>query len=334
MSARPLNAAPRLPRAVVEQLELGDLPADLPSLPVADRVEWLRRLLPAREGDGPMIPLGESAWRGPLRQAPSPLPALPREGLPRESLPRVVPLPGRVQADSAGYIRVVPDTPPAEGGAPPETPLRDLEYVVVDVETTGGTTKRGHRVTEVAALRCGWDGRVLEEFSSLVNPERAIPPFISSLTNITWDMVAGAPLFQEIATEVARLLQGRVFVAHNAAFDWRFLSWELERATGTPPDGRVLCTVRQARKVVPEVGSRSLDALSYFFGLQNDARHRAYGDARVTAELLGRLMARLEEREVSTWEALEQLVGRRKARKPRKRQAMPMAMDVKEIPSQ
>ena len=298
MSARPLQAPPRLPRAVVEQLELGDLPADLPSLPVIDRVEWLRRLLPARQGDGPMLPLGRSGTR---RSLASPRPAPP---------------------------------PPADGAAEAETPLCALEYVVVDVETTGGTTRRGHRVTEVAALRCAADGRVLEEFSSLVNPERPIPPFISSLTNISWEMVAGAPLFHELAPDVARLLRGRVFVAHNAAFDWRFLSWELQRATGVAPDERVLCTVRLARKVVPEVGSRSLDALSYFFGLQNEARHRAYGDARVTAELLGRLMARLQEREVFTWEALEQLIGRRRPRKARKRQAMPTAMDVREIPVQ
>ncbi|HEX9108054.1 MAG TPA: exonuclease domain-containing protein [Longimicrobiales bacterium] len=253
---------------------------------------------------------------------------------PRQGVPRLVALPWVVQADASGVVRVAAHPPPDGEAAEPETPLRALEYVVVDVETTGGTAKRGHRVTEVAALRCAADGRVLEEFSSLVNPERAIPPFISSLTNISWEMVADAPLFGEIAPEVARMLRGRVFVAHNAAFDWRFLSWELERATGLAPDERVLCTVRLARKVVPEVGSRSLDALSYFFGLHNEARHRAYGDARVTAELLGRLMARLEEREVCTWEALEQLIGRRKPRKPRKRLAMPMAMDVREIPVQ
>ena len=313
MSIRPLQAPPprpnrrSLPRALAEQLELGDLPAGLPSLPLVDRVEWLRRLLPPRQGAGPMLPLGASDTR--RSTAPPPL-------------------------SLAGHGRLTPEAPPVDGAAEPMTPLCALEYVVVDVETTGGTTRRGDRVTEVAALRCAADGRVLEEFSSLVNPERPIPPFISSLTNISWEMVAGAPRFHELAPEVARLLRGRVFVAHNAAFDWRFLSWELERATGVAPDERVLCTVRLARKVVPEVGYRSLDALTYFFGLHNEARHRAYGDARVTAELLGRLMARLREREVFTWEALEQLVGRRKPRKTRKRQAMPTGMDVREIPVQ
>lgn len=227
--------------------------------------------------------------------------------------------------------------PPPLARAPDEAPapaLRALEYVVVDVETTGGSARNGDRVTEVAALRVAYDGRILEEFSTLVNPERPIPSFISSLTNITWDMVREAPRFVEIAPEVARLLQGRVFVAHNAAFDWRFLSREMERATGFPPEARVLCTVRLARKLVPEIASRSLDSLCYFFGLENEARHRAYGDARATAALLGRLIARAEEREIASWDALEALIGRRKPRAPRRRRASPASMDPSEVPAQ
>jgi DNA polymerase-3 subunit epsilon len=222
----------------------------------------------------------------------------------------------------------------APGTAPEDVALSSLEYVVVDVETTGGSAARGHRVTEIALLRVAHDGRVLEEFTTLVNPERPIPPFISSLTNITWDMVRDAPRFREIAHEVERMLEGRVFVAHNASFDWRFISWELERATGVPPEGRVLCTVRLARKVVPEIASRSLDSLAYFFGLQNDARHRAYGDARVTAALLGRLMGRLDDQEVASWAQLEFILGRRKPRRPRRGRATPTSMDPSEIPSQ
>jgi len=212
--------------------------------------------------------------------------------------------------------------------------LRTLEYVVVDVETTGGSTRTGHRITEIAALRVAHDGRILEEFTTLVNPERPIPSFISALTNITWDMVCDAPRFHEIAWEVERMLAGRIFVAHNASFDWRFLSWEIEHATGLAPESRVLCTVRLARQVVPEVGSRSLDSLAYYFNLANEARHRAYGDARVTAALLGRLMARLEERDVASWQALEELLGRRKPRKTGRRRATPTSMDPSEIPAQ
>lgn len=183
--------------------------------------------------------------------------------------------------------------------------LRSLEYVVVDVETTGGSAAKGDRVTEFAAVCVDGRGQVLEEFGELVNPERSIPPFVARLTNITDSMVRDAPLFAEIAPEVQRLLEGRIFVAHNAIFDWRFVRHEMERAVGEVHEGPRLCTVRLARRLVPEVRSRSLDSLSEFFDIRNEARHRALGDARATVELLGHLLERAAAHELESWEALE-----------------------------
>lgn len=224
----------------------------------------------------------------------------------------------RRPAGAAAPLRPAPVD--CAGGVCIDTPLRALEYVIVDVETTGGSFMRGHRITEIAAVRLRGDGTVLEEYRSLVNPERPIPAFISALTNITWDMVRDAPRFREVAPAVAGVLSGAVFVAHNAAFDWRFVGAELGRA-GVPLSGRTLCTVRLARKVVPEIRSRSLDSLSCFFDIPNQARHRAWGDAIATAELFRRLMDRLDSLEVARWSELEQLLRRRAAR--RKRQANP-----------
>ena len=215
--------------------------------------------------------------------------------------------------------------------APAAEDLRALEYVVVDVETTGGSSAHGHRVTEFAAVCVSFDGTVIDEYSSLVNPDRSIPPFISALTNITGDMVRDAPRFRDIAAEVERMLAGRVFVAHNAAFDWRFTCHELERARGVAPLAPVLCTVRLARRVLPELGARSLDALTYYFGLENTARHRAGGDARVTAAILARMLGRLEEHEVTSWSALQEFLRRRKPRRPRGRQATPVSMDPADL---
>ena len=206
-----------------------------------------------------------------------------------------------------------------------ELPLRELEYVVVDVETTGGSVRRGHRITEIAAVRVAGDGVVLEEFGTLVNPERPIPPHITALTNITNEMVKDAPRFVEIAERVRELLAGRVFVAHNAAFDWGFLRAEFERALGVVQETRILCTLRLARRVVPEVASRSLDALADYFGVENEARHRAYGDARVTAAIFQRLLERLEEREIASWEGMQALLMQRAPR--RKRTATPTWME-------
>lgn len=269
--------------------------------------------------------------------APQAGPALVREA--RSSLPLTVYAPDSISGTVPG-ITAASQALSAAGlagiGGPDagERALRSLEYVVVDVETTGGSVQGGHRITEVGVVRIAYDGTLLDEYTTLVNPERPIPPFISALTNISWEMVRDAPRFANIAGDVARILDGGVFVAHNAAFDWRFVSTELESATGAPPRTPRLCTVRLARKVVPEVASRSLDALTYYFGLANVARHRAWGDARVTAQLLTRLLARLDEREVFTWAALEELLGRRKPRKSRRRQAMPSGMDPSDIPAQ
>lgn len=208
--------------------------------------------------------------------------------------------------------------------------LDSLEYVVVDVETTGGSPERGHRITEVAGLRVDATGRILEEFRTLVNPLRRIPPFVSRLTNITQDMVRRAPVFDEVAPELALLLEGRVFVAHNAAFDWRFVSSELGEAGWTPAAGaRVLCTVKLARRVVPELRRRSLDSLARYFGIEIEDRHRAYGDARATVEVFRRLFQRLEERDVLSWNGLETLLARRAAARP-KRTSLPTWMDAAE----
>jgi DNA polymerase III epsilon subunit family exonuclease len=193
--------------------------------------------------------------------------------------------------------------------------LHALEWVVVDVETTGCSAYRGDRVTEVAAVRLCGDGSVVDEFSTLVNPGRPIPSFITRLTRITQSMVERAPRFGEVAAEVQRMLDRAVFVAHNASFDWRFLSAELEWATGRPLCGRVLCTVRLARKVLPELSRRSLDSLAWYFGVENEARHRAFGDARATADVFRRLLDRLADREVTRWSELEQLLARRPPRR-------------------
>lgn len=271
---------------------------------------------PERRGRVARIRLGEQLDL-PLPGAGAPHPPGPsaraRAGA-RGSLPDSPELDGQASENGAG-------TAPAD-----DVPLRSLEYVVVDVETTGGSVYRGHRITEIAAWCIDGTGRVLESFETLVNPERPIPPYITALTRITQEMVAGAPRFCEIAEDVHRLLAGRVFVAHNAAFDWGFLCRELEWATGRAPEAKVLCTVRLSRHVVPEVRHRSLDALTEYFGVENEARHRAYGDARATVELLRRLFERLEEREIMGWAALEALLRRRAPRR-RRRSSLPRSMD-------
>jgi DNA polymerase-3 subunit epsilon len=219
---------------------------------------------------------------------------------------------------SAEGVWSVVSAPPA-----PACRLCEEDFVVVDVETTGGSPGSGHRVTEVAAVRVH-AGEVRETFSSLVNPERRIPSQIVALTGITHEMVRGAPTFREIAGDLADMVQGRVFVAHNASFDWRFISAEMERTVGTTPAGRTLCTVRLARRLMPQLPSRSLGALADYFGLEIESRHRALDDALATARVLLRFMGMLEDEGVEDWSALEDFINRRTPRA--KRRATPRSM--------
>ena len=103
-------------------------------------------------------------------------------------------------------------------------------------------------------------------------------------------MVARAPWFEDVAEEVVRRLEGRVFVAHNVAFDWAFVSGELLRTAGEAPDPVRLCTIRMVRRLVPELRYRNLDVVSRHFGVDVSGRHRAYGDALATARVLLRLL--------------------------------------------
>lgn len=222
---------------------------------------------------------------------------------------------------SDGRWRIGTEAP----AAPAPRRIGDLSYVVVDVETTGTSPWLGDRVTEVAAVTVR-GGEIAEIWETLVNPLRSIPPRITALTRITAAMVQDAPTFAQIAPEVARTLEGRLFVAHNASFDWRFLSVEMSRATGNQLCGERLCTVRLARVLLPQLRRRSLDALSHYYGIENRARHRAGGDAVATAHILIRLLEGAGERGCETLDDLRALT-RPAPRGRRKRRGLPGAAD-------
>jgi DNA polymerase III epsilon subunit family exonuclease len=208
---------------------------------------------------------------------------------------------------------------PRSYGHSADESLAGLSYVVVDTETTGGRSLLGDRITEFAAVIVK-GGEIVELYETLVNPQRSIPPFVTQLTNITWDMVKNAPTFDRIAPDVLRVLEGNVFVAHNATFDWRFVTTEVSRSTGRQLRGRRLCTVKIARKVLPQLSRRSLDYVARYYGVEIRNRHRAAGDALATAKCLLRMMSDLADRGCGTWGELQTLLRapamRRKKRRP------------------
>lgn len=167
----------------------------------------------------------------------------------------------------------------------------DRVYVVIDVETTGGKAEND-RITEIAAYKVQY-GEIIDEFSSLVNPQRRIPYFIQKLTGISNEMVATAPLFSEIAGQLSDFIGDSIFVAHNVNFDYGFVRAELGRC-GYPLQLPKFCTVVQMRRAYPGLASYSLGKLAQHFDIPLHNHHRAAADARATVELLKLIQAKTE----------------------------------------
>ncbi len=160
-------------------------------------------------------------------------------------------------------------------------------YAVVDIETTGGSPN-SEKITEIAVYV--FDGsRIMDEFISLVNPEKNIPYYITALTGISNEMVADAPKFYEIARQIVEITEGRIFVAHNVSFDYNFIRSEF-RSLGYDFKRENLCTLRLSRKMLPGHRSYSLGKLCSSLGIVIENRHRAAGDAFATVKLLERLL--------------------------------------------
>ena len=159
----------------------------------------------------------------------------------------------------------------------------DQIYVVVDVETTGGRAGH-HRLTEIGAVKMQ-GGEIIDEWQSLLNPQRAIPPNITRLTGISNDMVASAPLFHEIADSFADFMGEAIFAAHNVNFDYGFISMEYKRLDRRFRHPKI-CTVASMRKLYPGHKSYSLKNLCRDYDIDLTTHHRALCDARAAAELL------------------------------------------------
>ena len=199
------------------------------------------------------------------------------------------------------------------------TPLVDVTFVVVDLETTGGSPTEAS-ITEFGAVKVR-AGEVLGEFQTLVDPGAPIPAFISVLTGITDSMVAGAPRIEAVLPAFLEFAAGAVLVAHNAGFDISFLRAAAAR-TGTPwPDPPVIDTVHLARQLVTrdEVPNHRLASLAALFGAATTPDHRALHDARATVDVLHGLIARVGSTGVRTLEELRDYSARVPAATRRKR---------------
>jgi DNA polymerase III epsilon subunit family exonuclease len=172
--------------------------------------------------------------------------------------------------------------------------LKDLDFVVVDVEATGAKTPP-NRLIELGAYRIR-GGRIVDKFLQLINPEIPIPRFVASLTGISNEMVKRAPVFADVAPQWLDFVSDSVLVAHNAPFDTSFLNHEISRVY---PGHRMvnphLCTVRLSRRVLPDIANHRLDTIAHHFSIPIVSRHRAGSDALATAEIFLLLLTKLEE---------------------------------------
>ena len=160
-------------------------------------------------------------------------------------------------------------------------------YAIVDIETTGGSAINGG-ITEIA-IHIHDGSRVVQHFSTLINPERRVPDFITALTGISNAMVASAPTFNEVADKIFELLSDTIFVAHSVNFDHSFIYHHLKKC-GYELNVKKLCTVRLARKAIPDLPSYSLGKICRHLNIVIDDRHRADGDAKATVKLFENIL--------------------------------------------
>ncbi|MGN6645997.1 MAG: exonuclease domain-containing protein [Cytophaga sp.] len=169
-------------------------------------------------------------------------------------------------------------------------------YSIVDIETTGGHAS-GNRIIEIAIYN--FDGeKIIDSYHTLINPERRIPVFITSLTGIDNEMVAQAPVFADVAEEILDFTKDSIFVAHNVNFDFTFIKKEFQ-ALDIPFNRSKLCTIRLSRKIFPGLPSYSLGNLCASLNIHVQDRHRASGDAEATVRLLHKLLLNDTEKFIS-----------------------------------
>ncbi|HEY9724548.1 MAG TPA: exonuclease domain-containing protein [Oscillatoriaceae cyanobacterium] len=165
-------------------------------------------------------------------------------------------------------------------------------FHIIDTETSG-SSPRNSRVIERATDSVR-GGRIVGRFETLIDPGVVVPSWITRLTGITTRMLKGAPKPDEAYARWCEYLGGQGhFVAHNAPFDWGFLSAEFDRIERPWPFSGRYCTVQIARRCLPQLKSRSLESLIAHYRIETDARHRALADAEATAVVFGNLLEAL-----------------------------------------
>lgn len=180
------------------------------------------------------------------------------------------------------------------------------KFVVVDLETTGNTHNKGDRIIQISAVTVE-NYQIVDQFTSFVNPDVPIPPFIEELTGINEEMLKNAPAFKDIAPIIQSLLADSIFVAHNVPFDLGFLQSELNEAGFFNAATETVDTVELSKVLIPDASSYKLSEMSEMLGFEHDNPHQADSDALATAELLLFLIEKMRELPLITLEKMADL---------------------------
>jgi len=186
---------------------------------------------------------------------------------------------------------------------------KQAEYVVFDVETTGLSPQRGDRIVEIAAVRVkNWE--IIDTFESLVNPERELSVEVQKIHNITNEMVAKAPLADEVLPKMIDFTGGACLVGHNIKFDLNFLCFQLaivgrKLREETP----AIDTLKMAKELLPHLNSFRLSHVAHSLGAKIETTHRALPDVKLTAKVMDRLLAIASEQNIKTFKTIHKHFG-------------------------
>ena len=206
--------------------------------------------------------------------------------------------------------------------------LNDARFVILDVETTGLSSRYGDKIIEVAAVKC--EGlRVTEHFESLINPERPLSYGAYQVNRISSEMLKDAPLAAEVLPRLYRFIQGSCLVGHNIKFDLGFLRHEFA-SLGLSLGNEVpaLDTCQMARGLLPNLGKHSLKAVAYAVGIEELQQHRAMADVEMTYEVFRALLQVAERRDIFSLAVLMQIFGNPAGRQPAPQQLVPLIQEA------
>ncbi|MFK7823827.1 MAG: PolC-type DNA polymerase III [Oligoflexales bacterium] len=183
----------------------------------------------------------------------------------------------------------------------PKLAISGANLAVFDLETTG-LDAVGDRIVEIGALKI-CNGQVMEEFETLLDPERDFPIEAQKVSGITPDMLEGKPNIAQVLPDFLKFIDGCILVAHNANFDMGFIRNNANRL-GIDLQWPSFCTLKLARELLPDLERKTLDMLAEHYGLSFEARHRSIGDVKVTVGVLEQLMKN-EGSYLHSWKDME-----------------------------